>query len=221
MKSIIALSALVLLATSCATTSSDTSIRDQLLGAWTQDSHQGKVIENMPNGTIVMTTDGAETVRGKWFVTNGYIVIVAGSPGNSSQIHLPLIESNKVLSVSAEKAVLLDTDGQTKYTFHKQEAAPLRSPLRDASIRRRVVGAWESDEQPGRVVDSKSDGTYVIRVDGVERVRGNWSISNGYLIGKPSNDESRVESNKVVSLSEDRIVIRSINGHTDMTFHRK
>ena len=90
----------------------------------------------------------------------------------------------------------------------------------DAFIRRHAAGVWESDADPGKVIENKADGTYVIRVNGIEKVRGNWWVSNGYLVGKPENDGFRMESNKVVSLTQDKITIISIDRQAELTFHR-
>ena len=79
---------------------------------------------------------------------------------------------------------------------------------------------WESDADPGKVIENKADGTYVIRVNGIEKVRGNWWVSHGYLVGKPENDGFRMESNKVVSLTQDKITIISIDRQAELTFHR-
>jgi hypothetical protein len=102
----------------CTNTTSDASIRHQLVGAWSSATQQGKVIANKPDGTMVVTVNGIETARGKWLVSNGYVI--QGPIEDWSQAKASLVESNKVLSISKEKAVLLSIDGHSRLTFHRQ-----------------------------------------------------------------------------------------------------
>lgn len=118
MKSILTLLALGLLLTACSTTMSDASIHSRWAGVWTLDSHPGKVVENRSDGTLIVKTDGAETARGRWLVSNGFVI--AGPSGDWSQANPSKIETNKVLSISGDKAVLLSIDGQTQLTLHRQ-----------------------------------------------------------------------------------------------------
>ena len=74
------------------------------------DSRPGKVIENKPDGTIVVRIDGVETARGTWLVKDGYMIEGIGSG---------TVESNKILSVSGDKMVVLSIDGHTQLTFNK------------------------------------------------------------------------------------------------------
>jgi len=89
----------------------------------------------------------------------------------------------------------------------------------DASIDRRVVGVWSLDTQPGKVIENRSDGTIVVKINGTETARGKWQVKDGYIIEGIGN--GRVESNKIVSVSEDKIVVLSIDGHTQLTLHRQ
>jgi hypothetical protein len=91
----------------------------------------------------------------------------------------------------------------------------------DASIHHRLIGVWSADpeQQPGKVVEVGPDGIAVARKDGVEKARGKWEVSGGYLIwGLGSNT---VESNKVLRVSGNTMVILSIDGHTELTFHKQ
>jgi hypothetical protein len=118
MKFIPALFALSLLLTACATTTSDSAIRRRLVGVWSSDSNPGKVIEYRSDGTVVVKMNGMETARGRWQVTTGYIIqgpAEALAQGSHAQT-----ESNKVVSVVANKAVLLSIDGHIQLTFHRQ-----------------------------------------------------------------------------------------------------
>jgi hypothetical protein len=77
-----------------------------------EDSQPGTVIENRADGTTVKRKNGAETDRGTWQVKDGYLIVE--SIGSST------VESNKVLNVSGDKAILLSIDGHTQLTVHRQ-----------------------------------------------------------------------------------------------------
>jgi hypothetical protein len=117
MKCLPAIAALALLLTACNASTSDASLRRRAIGVWISDSQPGKVIENKSDGTYVVRINGAETARGKWLATNGYLV--GGPAGDWAQANPHLIESNKVIDISSDKAVLLSIDGRTPLTFHK------------------------------------------------------------------------------------------------------
>jgi hypothetical protein len=118
MKYIVALFALSLLLGACTTTTGDAAVRRRMVGVRSLDSRPGKIIENMPDGTIEVRINGVETVRGKWQVRNGYLI--QGPAEDWSSVNPSLIESNKVLSISGNKAVLLSVDGKTQLTVHRQ-----------------------------------------------------------------------------------------------------
>ncbi len=111
MKFILILSALVLLLTACTKTTSDASTYRRVAGVWSSEAQPGKFIENRSDGTIVVRINGAETARGKWQVKDGYIIQGIGSG---------TVESNKILSVSGDKMVVLSIDGHTQLTLHRQ-----------------------------------------------------------------------------------------------------
>ena len=61
---------------------------------------------------------------------------------------------------------------------------------------------------------------------GIETVKGTWRVKNGYVIGTVTNasrldDNFQVESNKVVSILGDKMVVLSIDGQTQLTCHRQ
>ncbi len=61
---------------------------------------------------------------------------------------------------------------------------------------------------------------------GIETVKGTWQVKNGYAIGTVTNADRQdgafqVESNKVVSLLGDKLVVLSIDGHTQMIWHKQ
>ena len=89
----------------------------------------------------------------------------------------------------------------------------------DTAIRRQMVGSWSLDSRPGKVIENKSDGTIVVRIDGVESARGKWQVKDGYMI--EGIGSSTVESNKILSVSGGKIVVLSIDGHTQLTFNKQ
>ena len=89
----------------------------------------------------------------------------------------------------------------------------------DTAIRRQIVGLWSLDSRPGKVIENKSDGTIVVRIDGVETARGTWQVKDGYIV--EGIGSSTAESNKVVSVSGDKMVVLSIDGHTQLTFNKQ
>jgi hypothetical protein len=89
----------------------------------------------------------------------------------------------------------------------------------DASIRRGAVGLWMSDSQPGRVIDNRGDGTFVQTRYGTNAIRGTWNVRDGYIVGTFSPD--RVESNKVISLSADTLVVLSIDGQRQLVWRKQ
>jgi hypothetical protein len=96
----------------------------------------------------------------------------------------------------------------------------------DTAIRRQMVGVWSLDSRPGKIVENKSDGTIVVKIDGVETANGTWRVENGYMIEGPSDASSQAshthtETNKVLRVSGDKEVLLSIDGHTQLTFHRQ
>ena len=96
---------------------SDRQIRNRMAGVWVSDAKPPKVIDNQADGTIVVRINGREQAAGTWQVRNGYLI---STPAASSVSHPALTESNKVLMVTRDLAILLSIDGQTLLTFHRQ-----------------------------------------------------------------------------------------------------
>ena len=82
-----------------------------------------------------------------------------------------------------------------------------------------MVGAWTSESRPGTVIENRSDGAVVVRVNGVETARGKWQVKDGYMI--EGIGSGTVESNKVLSVSGDKMVVLSIDGQTQLTFNKQ
>jgi hypothetical protein len=96
----------------------------------------------------------------------------------------------------------------------------------DTATHSRLIGVWSSDSRPGRVIELRSDGTILVKKDGVETARGTWRVENGYIIQEPVDASSQTshtqaETNKVLSVSGDKAVLMSIDGHTQLAFHRQ
>ena len=89
----------------------------------------------------------------------------------------------------------------------------------NTAIPRQLVGSWSLDSRPGKVIENNSDGTIVVRIDGVETARGKWQVKDGYVI--ESIGSGVVESNKILSVSGDKMVVLSIDGHTQLTFNKQ
>ena len=96
----------------------------------------------------------------------------------------------------------------------------------DTAIRRRMVGVWSVDSDPTKVIENRADGSYVMKRSGIETVKGTWKVKNGYAIGTVTNASRldgnfQVESNKVLTILGDKMVVLSIDGHTQLTCHRQ
>jgi len=89
----------------------------------------------------------------------------------------------------------------------------------DSAVSRQMIGSWSLDSRPGKVIENKADGTIVVRIDGIETARGKWLVKDGYLIGGVGS--GTVESNKILSVSGDKLVVFSIDGHTQLTFNKQ
>jgi len=96
----------------------------------------------------------------------------------------------------------------------------------DDQIRRRIVGVWSLDSDPMKVIENRADGSYVVKRSGIETVKGTWQVKNGYAIGTVTNASRQdgnfqVESNRVLRVFGDKMVVLSIDGHTQLTCHRQ
>lgn len=96
----------------------------------------------------------------------------------------------------------------------------------DAAIRRHMIGVWSLDSDPTKVIENRADGSYVMKRSGIETVKGTWQVKNGYAIGTVTNafrqdGAFQVESNKVLRILGDEMVVLSIDGHTQLTCHRQ
>jgi len=70
------------------------------------------------------------------------------------------------------------------------------------------------DADPAKIIENKSDGSIVVTKSGVETARGKWQVKDGYII-------EGIESNKVLRVLGDKMVVLSIDRHTELTFHRQ
>lgn len=99
----------------CSTKRNEAKVREKLLGTWRADWDASRTLENRADGSFVtkFTIDrtNAVTIEGEWRVQGGFIV---GTMTNSSWPNVVTgAESNKIISVSENKLVVLGRDGGT------------------------------------------------------------------------------------------------------------
>ena len=84
-----------------------------MAGVWRSDAKPSKVVENRVDGTIAIRINGHEQAMGTWQVRNGYLI--SSNTGNPA-----VTDSNKVLMLSQDTAILQSIDGHTPLIFHRQ-----------------------------------------------------------------------------------------------------
>ena len=97
--------------TGCATRMSDAALAQQFVGTWSAVSPPGKVIENRPDGTFKVRSNGVETAHGKWQFKGGYVIADIGGR---------MVERNQVLRVYENQVIVLSMDGHTRLTFNRR-----------------------------------------------------------------------------------------------------
>ena len=98
--------------------STDARIRARMVGTWAADNDPSTLIENKPDGTFVVTRQGAESARGVWHIQHGFSVATVTNvafPDGRAQV-----ERNRVLSIVGKKMVILSTDGRIQLTYYRQ-----------------------------------------------------------------------------------------------------
>jgi hypothetical protein len=105
----------------------------------------------------------------------------------------------------------------------------------DADIQRLLVGTWRLDKEPSKTIQSKPDGSYVLQLTrGSSNVllEGMWQVKAGFVVATMTNAPSwygpqdpvargRAESNKVVSINEQKLRVQSSQGGiTILTAHK-
>jgi len=95
----------------------------------------------------------------------------------------------------------------------------------DDQIPRRIVGGWSFDSDPKKAIEHRADGNVVVKSSGIETDRGTWQVKNGYIINSAPKGSSHIsnfqmESNKVLRILGDKMVVLSMDGHTEVTLHR-
>ena len=106
----------------------------------------------------------------------------------------------------------------------------------DAEIQRLLVGRWRLDQEPSKTIQNKPDGSYIAQLArGSSNVvlEGTWQVTAGFVIATMTNAPSwfgpqdpvarhRAESNKVVSVDEQKMVfLSSQDGTTVLTAHKQ
>jgi hypothetical protein len=102
-----------------------------------------------------------------------------------------------------------------------------RTQPSDGQIRHKIVGTWRVDGDPSRTIENKPDGSFVTH-DGPALVSaGTLQVKDGYIVatmtnGPGPNPTVEVESNKVVSIDDYKMVILTTQGGTNvLTAHRR
>lgn len=110
-----------------------------------------------------------------------------------------------------------------------------RRSASDAEIQRLLVGTWRLDQEPSKMIQHNSDGSYKLQLaKGGSNVvvEGSWQVKAGFVIATMTNAPSwygpqdpasrhRAESNKVVSIDEHKVVFLSSQVGTIVLTARK
>ncbi|MBI1176938.1 hypothetical protein GC207_05810 [bacterium] len=101
----------------------------------------------------------------------------------------------------------------------------------DAQIRRQLVGTWVADWDPSKIIEHKADGTcvskFTVNLTNSLTFVGVWQVKQGMIISSITNAAASgepfgVESNKVVSIDVQRLVVLSAYGKTnELVFHKQ
>jgi hypothetical protein len=101
----------------------------------------------------------------------------------------------------------------------------------DSNMRQMLIGTWATDWDPSRTVENKPDGSCVVKftinLTNAVTHEGTWQVKDGFVVGTTTNASwpnamLEVESNKVVSIDDDKLVILSRDGGTNLlTLHKK
>jgi hypothetical protein len=97
----------------------------------------------------------------------------------------------------------------------------------DEQIRLKIVGIWIVDGNPSRTVENKPDGSFVTHEGTELTAEGTWQVKDGFIVATITNASRlngtvEVESNKVVSIDDYKMVILSSQGGTIvLTAHKR
>jgi hypothetical protein len=93
------------------------------------------------------------------------------------------------------------------------------------------VGTWEADRGPARTIENTPNGRFVAtfarnRTNAVT-IEGMWQVKDGFIVGTMTkaslpNAGPAVESNKVISIDDNKLVVLSKFGGTNLlTYHKR
>jgi hypothetical protein len=102
-----------------------------------------------------------------------------------------------------------------------------RTQPSDEQIRHKIVGTWTVDGDPSRTIENKPDGSFVTHEGTELTTEGTWRVKDGFIVATITNASRpnatlEVESNKVVSIDDYKMVVLSIQGGTNVvTAHKR
>src|ERR1035438_5702051 len=102
-----------------------------------------------------------------------------------------------------------------------------RTKPSDEQIRRKILGTWIVDGDPSRTVENKPDGSFVTHEGTELTAEGTLQVKDGFIVatmtnGSGPNATLEVESNKVVSIDDYKMVFLSSQGGTNVvTAHKR
>ena len=110
-----------------------------------------------------------------------------------------------------------------------------RTTPSDSTIQQEFVGTWTFtvDGVNFRTFENNKDGSYVIETPisptnaARAKEKGTWQVKGGFVIGTPTRaawpeDTLQVWSNKVVSIGDNRMVLLTPGGRTNViTLHKE
>jgi uncharacterized protein (TIGR03067 family) len=112
------------------------------------------------------------------------------------------------------------TSGRTLLPAYRRQPS-------DEQIRRKILGTWTVDGDPSRTVENKPDGSFVTHEGPALIAEGTLQVKDGFIVatmrnGSGPNATLEVESNKVVSIDDYKmVVLASQDGTNVLTAHRR
>jgi hypothetical protein len=97
----------------------------------------------------------------------------------------------------------------------------------DEQIRQKILGTWILDDDHAKTIEHKPDGSFATH-EGTELTAvGTWQVKDGFIVatmtsGSGPNAPLEVESNKVVSIDDYKLVVVTSQGGTNLvTAHKR
>jgi hypothetical protein len=108
----------------CSTVTKDAKIRQDLPGIWVADWDPSRIIEVKPDGTcaskFTVNLTNMLTFAGCWQVERGIVRFTVTNASNARPGAVGEVEANKVVSIDAQKLVVLSRDGEDQLTMHRR-----------------------------------------------------------------------------------------------------